>query len=104
MDLRSEIKSGESFGVNLASRWRIRAAKLAIRLEVTWGMIFSLKDCSIGQSRGSIIDYSFRAEVRVNQSMEHHLRDGQSGDCEFRLILYASLNELQLTLHSRTSG
>ncbi len=72
----------------MASRGRSRAAKLAIRLEVTRGMIFSLKDCSIGRSRGSIIDYSFRAEVRVNQSMKHHLRDGQSGDCEFRLILY----------------
>ena len=91
MDLGSEVKSGESLGVK-ASCGQIWAAKLAIRLEVTQGMIFSLKDCSIGRSRGSIIDYSFRAEVRVNQSMEHHLslRDGRSGDCEFRLILCES--------------
>ena len=90
MDLGSEIKSGENFWCKMASHRRIRAARLAIPLEVTQGMIISLKDCSIGRSRGSIIDYSFRAEVRVNQSMEHHLRDGRSGDCEFRLILYES--------------
>jgi hypothetical protein len=74
----------------MASLGRIRAARLAIHLEVTWGMIFSLKDYLIGRSRGSIIDYLFRAEVRVNQSMEHHLRDGRSGDCMSRLILYES--------------
>jgi hypothetical protein len=39
-------------------------------------MIFSLKDWLIMQSWGSMIEYSFRAEVRVNKSMEHHLRDG----------------------------
>jgi hypothetical protein len=50
-------------------------------------MIFSVKDWLIGRSQGSIIDYWFQVEVRVNQSMEHHLRDGRSGDCEFRLIL-----------------
>jgi hypothetical protein len=87
----------------MASRWRILAAKLAIRLEVTRGMIFSLKDCLIGQSRGSIIDCSFRAEVRVNQSMEHHLRMGEAEIVSLDLFSM-SLNELQLTLHSQISG
>ncbi len=71
----------------MGSCWQNQAARVAIRLEFTRGMIFSLKDWLIKRSRGSIIDYLVRAEVRVNQSIERHLRDGQSRDCEFRLIL-----------------
>jgi hypothetical protein len=36
----------------MAFRWRIRAAKIAIGLWVTRGMIFSLKDWSIGRLGG----------------------------------------------------
>ncbi len=50
-----------------------------------------------------MIDYSFRAEVRVNQSMEHQLRDGRSGDCELRLFL-ESKQTGSLTLHFQTSS
>jgi hypothetical protein len=87
----------------MGSRWQNQAAKMAIRLGFIRAIIFSLKDWLIMRSWGSIIDYSFLAEVRVNQSMEHHLRDGQSGDCEFRLIL-ESKQTGSLTLHFQTSS
>ena len=71
----------------MASRRWIPPEKIAIHLRITRRMIFCLKDWLISLSQGSINDYLYRANVRVNQSMEYHLRDGQSRDCEFRLIL-----------------
>ena len=49
-------------------------------------MIFSLKDWLIGRSQGSIIDYLFQEEVRVNQSMEHHLKMGEAKNVSLGLF------------------
>jgi hypothetical protein len=50
----------------MGSCWQNQAARVAIRLEFTRAIIFSLKDWLIKWSYGSIIDYLVQAEVRVN--------------------------------------
>ena len=60
-------------------------SKICSTLGSRSGAIYEWKDWLIGLSQGSIL--FLLAEVRANQSIEHHLRVERSGDCEFRLIL-----------------